>query len=72
MKMGKALSKSDLATRMYTLGVLYEIMRDLRNRAESLQQFEMTLMDVSARLEDTFNLTSEQKVRYLFVPTVLR
>jgi hypothetical protein len=64
-KMGKDLSKSDLATRMYTLGILYEIMRDLCNRAESLQRFEMSLMDVSARLEDTFNLTCEQRVCYL-------
>jgi hypothetical protein len=64
-KMGKDLSKSDLTTRMYTLGILYEIMRDLRNRAESLQRFEMSLMDVSARLEDTFNLTCEQRVCYL-------
>ncbi|KAH9040803.1 hypothetical protein EDB85DRAFT_1886870 [Lactarius pseudohatsudake] len=55
------LSKSDLSTHTYTLGVLYEIMRELRDRAESLQRFETTLMDVSARLEDTFYLTSERK-----------
>lgn len=60
--MGKDLSRSDLATRMYTLGILYEIMRELRNRTESLLRYEMMLIDVSAQLEDTFNLTSEQKV----------
>ncbi|KAH9010426.1 hypothetical protein EDB85DRAFT_2161289 [Lactarius pseudohatsudake] len=62
-RMGGDLSKSDLSTRTYTLGVLYEIMRELRDRAESLQRFETTLMDVSARLEDTFYLTSERKAR---------
>ncbi|KAH9041158.1 hypothetical protein EDB84DRAFT_1436604 [Lactarius hengduanensis] len=44
-----------------TLGVLYEIMRELHDRAESLQRFETTLMNVSARLGDTFYLTSEWK-----------
>ncbi|KAH9049523.1 hypothetical protein EDB84DRAFT_1260894 [Lactarius hengduanensis] len=59
--MGRDLSKSDLATRMYTLGISYEVMRELRSRAESLQRFEMILTDVSARLESTFNFTNEQK-----------
>lgn len=62
MKMGKDLSKSDLATRTYSLGILFQIMRDLRSHAESLQHFEVMLMDVSARLEDTFSLTLEQRV----------
>ncbi|KAH9174064.1 hypothetical protein EDB89DRAFT_2068008 [Lactarius sanguifluus] len=60
-RVGGDLSKSDLATRVYTLGVLYKIMRELRDRAESLQRFEMTLMDVSAQLENTSYLTSERK-----------
>ncbi|KAH9038200.1 hypothetical protein EDB85DRAFT_2141962 [Lactarius pseudohatsudake] len=60
-RMGRDLSKSDLSMCTYTLGVLYKIMRELRDRAESLQWFETTLMDVSARLEDTFYLTSERK-----------
>ncbi|KAH9036306.1 hypothetical protein EDB85DRAFT_2143136 [Lactarius pseudohatsudake] len=61
-RMGKDLSNSDLATHMYTLAILYEVMRELRSRAESLQRFEMMLTDVSARLESTFNFTNEQKV----------
>ncbi|KAH9040605.1 hypothetical protein EDB84DRAFT_1436749 [Lactarius hengduanensis] len=47
--------------RMYTLGILYEVLRELRTRAESMQRFELTLIDVSARLEGTFSLTHEQK-----------
>ncbi|KAH9045139.1 hypothetical protein EDB85DRAFT_2137235 [Lactarius pseudohatsudake] len=58
---GFTFGDRDQEFRAATLGVLYEIMRELRDRAESLQRFETTLMDVSARLGDTFYLTSEWK-----------
>jgi hypothetical protein len=51
---------------VYQTGLLYAILKECRAISESCQADRMIMSDIHTRLEDSFALTQEQKVRHFF------
>lgn len=60
--MGEGLSKPDLATRMFLLASIFDLMRERQEVADAHLALKILLGDLQSRLDSTFTLNEEQKV----------
>lgn len=60
------LSKADLLTRMYALAAFYSDAAERKREAAKNDTLDLKalLLDLKIRLEESFSLTAEQKVRH--------
>lgn len=61
--MGETLNKPDLATRAFMLSAIFELMRQRKEVAESQQALKVLIADLQVRLDVTFTLNEEHRVR---------
>jgi hypothetical protein len=64
LQMGRGLSKPDIATRSYLLAAIFSLVTENRTMAAAHRSTQHLLADLQLRLEATFTLNPEQKVRY--------
>lgn len=53
-----------MATRIFLLASIFQVLRELHSAVESNNAIKALLSDLQIRLDDTFALTNDQKVRY--------
>lgn len=65
--MGHGLSKPDMATRLFLLASIFQVLRELHTAVESNNAIKSLLTDLQIRLDDTFALTNDQKVHHIYL-----
>ena len=61
--MGNGLSTADLATRTFTLAAIYQQASELHSLRVAVNNLQKMMMEFTERLDENFQLSSEQKVR---------
>jgi hypothetical protein len=63
--MGRGLSKPDIATRSYLLAAMFSLVKENRAMTAAHRSTQHLLGDLQIRLDATFTLSPEQKVRHI-------
>lgn len=61
--MGRGLSKPDIATRSYLLAAMFSLVKENRAMTVAHRSTQHLLSDLQIRLDATFTVSPEQKVR---------
>jgi hypothetical protein len=66
-QMGRGTPRGQMQTNIFQVGLLYAILKECRSITEALRALRAMTSDLHTRLEETFTLTVEHKVSYLFI-----
>ena len=64
-QIGTGMPRGDLQLQIYQTALLFAVLKECRALADSIRTDRAMMADLHIRLEETFNLTQEQRVHFL-------